>query len=125
MSNFPHNNNPAFNPLDPNPPSPNNPSTPTQPNRPLLTLTQAQQAWQRLLPGNASITHEEAPPTTTPQRRPATLSTNNLRDNHHWGDRLSAKHDNTLRIYVQNVAGISIDAKGGDFTDILTEMNLA
>ena len=56
-----------------------------------------------------------------PPRTSSKLSTMNLKDNLPWGDILSLiKLPNTIRLYVQNVNGIKIDATGRELVPICT-----
>ena len=45
----------------------------------------------------------------------AYLSKENLANNQHWGDALEPKTDRTFRVYGQNVNGLTLDRRGGQF----------
>jgi exonuclease III len=45
----------------------------------------------------------------------AYLSKENLANNQHWGDALEPKEDRTFRVYSQNVNGLTLDRRGGQF----------
>lgn len=50
--------------------------------------------------------------------QPIQLSIANLNNNIKWGDELNEKLDDTTRIYVLNVHGLSLDRRGGHFDDL-------
>ena len=70
-------------------------------------LERAQTRWRQLFSTPA--------PLSFPFARPTTLSTVNSRTNEPWGDILQAKPDAVTRVYVANVNGLQLDARGGKF----------
>ena len=78
-------------------------------------LTQARTEWNRLF---ASVRTENT--NTQPTIRSdtnITLSTENMRQNTHWGDEIQQeKGANTTRIYCQNVNGFKLDQEGGQYS---------
>jgi hypothetical protein len=68
------------------------------------TLTIAQHEWRKVLDGTKG--HEV--------RRPI-LPTTDAISNSEWGDKCGAKEGNVFRIYVQNVNGLTLDRRGGQY----------
>jgi hypothetical protein len=52
------------------------------------------------------------------QRRPIQLSARNQRSNTNWGDTLGPKATGTIRVYAQNLNGLTLDRKGGTFDEL-------
>ena len=50
--------------------------------------------------------------------RDTILTSTNQRENKYWGDELQTKEQGMMRIYSINVNGMSIDRRGGKFSDI-------
>ena len=58
-----------------------------------------------------------------PQPRPTTLSTTNSRTNTSWGDSLSdLKSPDITRVYITNLNGLQLDARGGKFDSVCRSM---
>lgn len=53
-----------------------------------------------------------------PQRRPIQLSLRNQRTNTYWGDTLRQKTTGTIRLYAQNLNGLTLDREGGTFDEL-------
>lgn len=70
----------------------------------ISTLTVAQHEWKKVLDG---MQGKEA-------RRPM-LPTTDAISNTFWGDECTAKTGTTFRLYVQNVNGLPLDRRGGQF----------
>ena len=75
-------------------------------NQVLSTLRIAQHEWKKVLDG-----------TSGPTRRPM-LPMNDAITNTFWGDEFQAKAGNLFRLYVQNVNGLSLDRRGGQFDNL-------
>ena len=71
-------------------------------------LPTARHAWQQLLSGQGN-----------PRTAPLTHSTR--MDNECWGDKCEDKEGNHLRLYVQNVNGLRLDQRGGQF-DVICQV---
>ena len=71
----------------------------------------AQAEWAKLF--------QTRPVNETPTgHRPILLTHYNQRQNAPWGDKLTEKEDNTIRVYSLNLNGISLDRRGGQFDDL-------
>ena len=77
----------------------------------LSTLMIAQHEWKKVLDGTKG---QEA-------RRPMLPITEAI-NNTYWGDECSVKDGNTFRLYVQNVNGLPLDRRGGQF-DTLSQVH--
>ena len=75
-------------------------------NQVLSTLSIAQHEWKKVLDG-----------TRGPDRRPM-LPMNDAITNTFWGDECKAKAGNLFRLYVQNVNGLPLDWRGGQFDNL-------
>ena len=64
-----------------------------------------QRTWQDILTGSR-------------ERRTAILTHETTRANDHWGDECFEKMGDHIRIYVQNVNGIRLDKRGGQFDSV-------
>ena len=49
----------------------------------------------------------------------------NLKQNNNWGDYLSKKPPNTIRIYIQNINGLNIEDIEGNFDNMAQHMHEA
>ena len=80
-------------------------------------LERAQHQWKNLFSRPIS-------PTMTSRykeqgrRQPSLLTRSNQKENEPWGDLLSSKAPHLLRVYIQNVNGLSIDRRGGQLNDV-------
>jgi hypothetical protein len=73
-------------------------------------LQQAKEAWQRVFAAkNANVEGNNI------VNREIILTTENLRTNDYWGDKLTDKGEQTLRIYGANVNGFTLDRRGGQY----------
>ena len=71
-------------------------------------LQHAQSRWRQLFTNPA--------PTSFPSSvRPSILSNRNSRTNEPWGDPLQDKPADVTRVYVTNLNGLPLDARGGKF----------
>ena len=77
-------------------------------------LSQSQAQWRNLF---SRPTDFSTPPGQFP-RKEAVLTRANQRTNIPWGDPLAAKPAQTTRVYSQNVNGLSMDRRGGQFDDL-------
>ena len=75
---------------------------------PAQRLSIARAEWNKILSQRGTI----------PTMRQSILSSENLRGNNPWGDRVENEGDNVTRIYSLNVNGLSIDRRGGRFDDL-------
>ena len=75
------------------------------------SLESAQARWRTLFSTPAPLTF----PSST---RPTTLSNHNSKTNEPWGDPLQDKPDDVTRVYVTNLNGIQLDARGGKFDTV-------
>ena len=98
-------------------PSPNSEATPEPsshsqaPSAIPTSLERAQTLWRQLFSTSA--------PTASPSDvRPTTLNTSNSRTNEPWGDLLQDKPDDVTRVYVTNLNGLQLDARGGKFDTV-------
>jgi exonuclease III len=77
-----------------------------------LTATQrleiAQVEWRKVLNPNAT-------PGIPAVNRNTQLNTQNMRTNDSWGDELSEKRDDTIRVMAANVNGFTLDRRGGQY----------
>jgi hypothetical protein len=81
------------------------------------TLHKAQVKWKELF--SRHNTHKTK---VVSEIRPASaetvMTTGNRRGNNYWGDELQAKPPHITRIYSQNVHGLTLDRRGGQFEDV-------
>ena len=77
-------------------------------------LSQSQAQWKNLFsrPTDFSTPHGRF------TRKEAVMTRTNQRTNIPWGDPLGAKPTQVTRVYAQNVNGLSMDRRGGQFDDI-------
>jgi exonuclease III len=81
--------------------------------RSIQTLLQRAQAkWRQLM------TRKVPGLTECLGQRDTTLNTKNSRENTYWGDERQPKPHNTTRIYIINLNGLQLDAKGGKFDSV-------
>ena len=66
----------------------------------VLQLKIAQQHWKRILHYKDN---------TKRQEQETFIIEQNLKQNNNWGDYLSKKRNNTIRIYIQNINGLNIE----------------
>ena len=71
-------------------------------------LSVAQIEWRKILDSQAQ----------RPNHSMSHLSTENLATNTAWGDDLKDKEDSVFRVYGQNVNGLSLDRRGGQFDSL-------
>ena len=74
-------------------------------------LQRAQARWRQLFSTPATTAFPSSD-------RPITLSNRNSRTNEPWGDRLQDKSADVTRIYVTNLNGLPLDARGGKFDTV-------
>jgi hypothetical protein len=77
-------------------------------------LEQARNAWNQMF----NQSDQRGDIQVLDANRPIQLSLENLNNNVKWGDELGAKPEDTTRIYVLNVHGLSLDRRGGHFDDL-------
>ena len=77
----------------------------------ISSLTKAQTSWKKIFSTEPSQPNSQAPRTTS-------LNTFNSRENAAWGDELKEKQPDTTRIYVINLNGLQLDARGGKFDTV-------
>ena len=81
------------------------------------TLQKAQVKWKELF--SRQNTHKtQVASEIHPVSAETVLTTGNRRSNNPWGDELQAKPSHITRIYSQNVNGLTLDRRGGQFEDV-------
>ena len=75
-------------------------------------LTAAQSTWKKIF-NNTTDTHHHLAPI-----RSTALNKQNSTENIPWGDVLCEKQPETTRIYVVNLNGLQLDARGGKFDTV-------
>ena len=80
-------------------------------------LKRAQDQWKKLFRPPSGSAHN-TPEIKAPRKLARKLTRENQRTNASWGDGLQPKDPLCTRVYVQNVNGISLDRRGGQFNDI-------
>ena len=82
-------------------------------------LEQSQVQWKNLFSRPDALIGENTNRGGAHQRA-AALTRANLKANDPWGDQLQAKPPTVTRVYSQNVNGLSMDRRGGQFDDVCT-----
>ena len=96
-------------------------------------LQRASAAWSRIFQNTKAphTTHNPTHATQSPTAHTAKgktssrtqqkipITQDSLKQNNHWGNEITEKGDNILRLYTQNVNGIKVDADGGQYKEIL------
>ena len=80
------------------------------------SLQQAQAQWKSLFSRQSTEYQMENP--VRPTTAEIVLTKANRKANQAWGDELKDKPTNVTRVYSQNVNGLSIDRRGGQFADV-------
>jgi exonuclease III len=77
-------------------------------------LQKAQELWKALLIPRT----DEGYGKTNSYNLPILLTSENQKQNKHWGDMMQPKNSETFRVYGMNTNGITIDKRGGQMTTI-------
>jgi hypothetical protein len=77
-------------------------------------LQQAQKSWRSMISWT-STTPSPQSNSGSHRRTASVLTTQNQRTNESWGDPMNEKPSHCTRIHIQNVNGLTLDSRGGQF----------